>query len=149
MDGKCIKKYGKKAFIEITIPLKRSIKALSPRNIEETIPDLNILYVDDMVMNLKVMQKILNNYNLTIKNNTDDLLGIILRREYDVYLLDNQLGDELGIEFAKYVHKKDFVAILSGDEILTNLPCFIKPFDPIELKKWLLDCYIKRRKIDN
>nr|MCR5608922.1 response regulator [Lachnospiraceae bacterium] len=78
-------------------------KGLKSKKINITIPDANILVVDDNEMNLKVAHGLLQPYkmNIDLVNSGKKCLQAVALKEYDLILLDHMMPEMDGIETLK------------------------------------------------
>jgi len=72
-----------------------------------TFDNLNILVAEDNTINQKLIQKILNefNINITLANNGDEALKILEQDRDDIILMDIQMPVMGGIEATQYIRK--------------------------------------------
>ena len=65
----------------------------------------NILIVDDMLENIKILENILNqeNYKISITNYGRDALKMVEQEEFDLIMLDIMMPDISGLEVCRYL----------------------------------------------
>lgn len=74
----------------------------------DDLKDVSMLYVDDDPVQLKMMSEIVQKkeINCTTESNPDNVLGIIDSNNFDIILIDIQLGDKSGFDLVRSVNEK-------------------------------------------
>ncbi|MCL2819749.1 MAG: response regulator [Oscillospiraceae bacterium] len=123
-------------FVIVLIFSKRFIQRLNTEGDEIslmfTAPDANVLIVDDIKTNLKVVYGFLESYEMNVDMclSGADAIEMVKSEQYDIVFMDYRMPDMDGIEATKKIRE-----IEDDSQIYKNLPIIALTADAVESKR--------------